>query len=144
MAMVVTDIGCDDILNVYLNDVRSDNGNGLDLSLRLYTNDYTANGTSNNTNFTEAAGGNYAAITLSSNNWTVTPANDPSDAVYNNQTYTFNGNLTGNTTVYGYFVTNADNVVIWAERFNNSFTPTNNGDSITIQPKIEMSNGTPA
>lgn len=140
MAIVFTDIGCDEVLKTYLNNVRA----GNNLTLRLYTNDYTPLQTSNNTNFTDAAGGGYAAITLALNSWTITPANDPSDAIYANQTFTFSGNLTGNASVYGYFVTDAANTVIWGERFGANFTPTNNGDNIVIAPKLQMSNGTPA
>jgi hypothetical protein len=140
MAIVFTDIGCDEFLKTYFNGVRA----GNNLTLRLFTNDYTPLQTSNNTNFTDAAGGGYAALTLALNSWTVTPANDPSDAIYANQTFTFTSNLTGNAACFGYFVTDAANTVIWGERFASNFTPTNNGDTITIQPKFAMSNGTPA
>lgn len=136
MALVFTDIGCDKVLTTY-----TSNGN---LTLRLYTNNYTPVDTSQNNMFTDAAGGGYAAITLDKNSWTVAANNDPSDAVYAEQTFTFTGNLTANAVVYGYFVTDAANAAIWAERFGNSFTPTNNGDTIKITPKIQMSNGTPA
>lgn len=136
MALVFTDIGCDKVLTTYL-------GSG-NLTLRLYTNNYTPVDTSANNAFTDAAGGNYAAITLALNGWTVAANNDPSDGTYAEQTYTFNGNLTGNATVYGYFVTDANNAVIWAERFGNAFTPTNNGDTIKVTPRLQMSNGTPA
>jgi len=140
MAIVFSDNGCDEVLKTYLNGIRA----GNNLTLRLYTNDVTPTQTSSNATFTEAAGGNYAAATLALNSWTVTPANDPSDATYANQTFTFNGNLTGNATIYGYFITDANNTHIWGERFGASFTPTNNGDNIIIAPKLAMSNGTPA
>jgi hypothetical protein len=136
MAIVFTDIGCDKVLTVYLA-----SGN---LTLRLYTNNYTPVDTSQNNAFTDASGGNYAAITLDKNNWTVAANNDPSDGVYAQQTFTFNGPVDGNATIYGYFVTDANNAAVWAERFGNSFTPTNNGDNIKITPRVQMSNGTPA
>jgi hypothetical protein len=142
MAIVVGDVGCDEFLKVYFNGVRPAGGN--DLSLRLYTNDYTPLQTSQNNAFTEADGGGYEAKTLTHNNWTVNPESDPSDAVYGNQTFTFSGNLAANASVYGYFVTDGDNTFIWGERFGTAFTPGNNGDNITIAPKFQMSTGTPS
>lgn len=140
MALVLADLGADEFLKTYFNGVRA----GNNLTLRLYTNDYTPLQTSNNANYTDAAGGGYTPATLALNSWTVTPATDPSDAVYAEQTFTFTANLTGNAAVYGYFVTDANNTAIWGERFGSAFTPTNNGDNIKITPKFQLSSGTPS
>lgn len=136
MALCYTQVGANKTLIAYTT--------AANLILRLYTNNYTPVVTSLNNSFTDAAGGNYAAITLDKNNWSTALNGNISEASYAEQTYTFNGNLTGNATVYGYFVTDAANAAIWGERFGNSFTPTNNGDTIKITPKVQMSNGTPA
>lgn len=136
MALCYTIVGANKTLTTYL-------GAG-NLTLRLYTNNYTPVVTSLNNMFTDAAGGNYAAIVLANNSWNIAANGNISEATYAEQTYTFNGNLTGNAVVYGYFVTDANNAVIWGEKFGNSFTPTNNGDTIKITPKVQMSNGTPA
>ena len=142
MALVLTDVGADNMLKAYLNNDWPTAGNNL--TLDLYTNNYTPVDTSANANFTVAAGGGYAQKTLDHGNWTVTPGNDPSDAVYAQQTFTFTGNLTGNASVYGYYVKDEDDSVIWAEEFASPFTPANNGDNIKITPKIELSKGTPS
>lgn len=136
MALVYTTTGANKTLIQYL-------GSG-NLTLRLFTNNYTPVVTSLNNMFTDAAGGNYAAITLDKNSWTTALNGNISESTQNEQTFTFTGNLTGNAAVYGYFITDANNAAIWAERFGNNFTPTNNGDTIKITPKLQMSNGTPA
>lgn len=136
MALCYTQTGANKTLTAYL-------GSG-NLTLRLFTNNYTPVVTSLNNMFTDAAGGNYAAVTLANNGWTTALNGNISESTYAEQTFTFNGNLTGNAVCYGYFVTDAANAAIWGERFGNSFTPTNNGDTIKITPKVQMSNGTPA
>ncbi len=136
MALCYTQLGANKTLISYL-------GSG-NLTLRLFTNNYTPVVTSLNNMFTDAAGGNYAAITLDKNSWTTALNGNISESTQNEQTYTFNSNLTANATVFGYFVTDANNAAIWGERFGTSFTPSNNGDTIKITPRIQMSNGTPA
>ena len=140
MALVLTDLGADEILKTYFNNTRPAGGNNL--TLRLFCNDVTPAQTG--ISYTEATGGGYAAKTLTNGSWTVATANDPSDAVYAEQTFTFTGALTTNTTVYGYYVTDADNTVLWAETLTAAFTPANNGDNIKITPKFQLSSGTPA
>ena len=140
MTLVLTDLGADEILKTYFNNARPAGGNNL--TLRLFCNDVTPAQTG--ISYTEATGGGYAAKTLTNGSWTVATANDPSDAVYAEQTFTFTGALTTNTTVYGYYVTDADNTVLWAETLTAAFTPANNGDNIKITPKFQLSSGTPA
>jgi hypothetical protein len=142
MSLVVADIGADEILKTYFNNTRPAGGNNL--TLKLYTNNLTPLDTHTAASFTEASGGGYAAKTLTNGSWTVTPANDPSDAVYAQQTFTFTGALSGNPTVYGYYVVDADNNLIYAELLTAPFTPANNGDNIKITPKFQLSKGTPA
>jgi len=139
MALVLTDVGADEFLKVYFNNDRPAGGN--DLTLRLFVNDVTPGQAG--ISYTEAAGGGYAAITLTNGSWTVNTANDPSDAVYAQQTFTLTGALTTNDTIYGYYVTDADATVVYAERLAASFTPLNNGDNIKVTPKFQMSSGTP-
>ena len=140
MPLVLTDLGADEILKTYFNNARPAGGNNL--TLRLFCNDVTPAQTG--ISYSEATGGGYAAKTLTNGSWTVATANDPSDAVYAEQTFTFTGALTTNTTVYGYYVTDADNTVLWAETLTAPFTPANNGDNIKITPKFQLSSGTPA
>jgi hypothetical protein len=142
MSLVLADIGADEILKTYFNNTRPVGGNNL--TLKLYTNNLTPLDTHTASNFTEASGGGYAAKTLTNGFWTITPANDPSDAVYAQQTFTFTGPLSGNPTIYGYYVVDADNNLIYAELLTAPFTPANNGDNIKITPKFQLSKGTPA
>jgi hypothetical protein len=142
MALVLADIGADEFLKVYFNNDRPTGGNNL--TLKLFATNVTPAQTSTAASFTEATGGGYAAKTLTNGSWTVTVGNDPSDAVYAQQVFTFTGALTTNPTIYGYYVVDADNTLVWAELLSSSFTPANNGDHLDITPKFQMSSGTPA
>ena len=142
MALVLVDVGADEFLKVYFNDDRPTGGNNL--TLKLFATDVTPADTDVAGTYTEATGGGYAALPLTNGSWTVTVGNDPSDAVYAQQTFTFTGALTTNPTVYGYFVVDADGTLVWAERLTAAFTPANNGDNIKITPKFQMSKGTPS
>ncbi len=142
MALVLADVGADRILNAYFNNAWP--AGGKDLTLKLFVTDVTPSDTSVAGDFTEATGGGYAAKTLSNASWTVTVGNDPSDAVYAQQTYTFTGALTTNPDIYGYFVVDADGTLVWAEKFASTFTPANNGDALKITPKFQASKGTPS
>lgn len=107
------------------------------LDYRLYTSNITPAETDTASTYTsnEAAGGGYAEKALTGASWTVT-GGAPSEAAYAQQDYTFTGALTGNATVYGYFVTRATTGdLILAESFT-AFTPANNGDKILLTPKI--------
>jgi len=143
MSLILADVGADCILKRYFNDVSPSSGKNL--TLKLFCTNITPADTDTASTYasSEAQGGGYNAITLTSGSWTVTVANDPSDAVYTQQTFTFTGALTTNTTVYGYYVVDADGVLIWAEAFT-PFTPANNGDTIKITPKFQLSKGTPS
>lgn len=106
-----------------------------DLVYRLFATNVTPAETDVVGTYTEAAGGGYAAKTLTGASWTVT-GGAPTTASYAQQDYTFTGALTTNGTVYGYYVTRVtDGDLILAEAFT-SFTPTNNGDKILLTPQI--------
>lgn len=136
--MILTDFGAQAIMSRYLN-----NTTYLPLTARLYTNNYTPLDTSVLGNFTEAAGGGYAAIALGTT-WVINPFSvAPADAVHPAISYTFTGTLTGLATVYGVYITDSANVVIFAEKFATPFQPRNNGDIITVNATIQMSKGTP-
>lgn len=141
MALTLADVGADCILKTYFNNTRPAGGNNF--TLKLFISNTTPADTDTAVTYTEASGGGYAAKTLTNGSFTVTPANDPSDAVYAEQTWTFTGALSGSATVYGYFVIDADGVLQWAERLGAAFTPTTNGDVLRVTPKFQMSKGTP-
>jgi hypothetical protein len=141
MALVLADVGADEILKVYLNNDRP--GGGNDLTLKLFTSNTTPADTDTSGTYTEAAGGGYVAKTLTCGSWTVTVGNDPSDATYAEQVWTFTGALTLGASVYGYYIVDSDGALIWAERFASNFTPAYAGDKIYLTPKIQLSKGTP-
>ncbi len=142
MALVLADLGADAILEAYFNDTWP--AGGINLTLRLFVTNVTPSQASVVGDFTEATGGGYAAKTLTNGSWTVTPANDPSDAVYTQQDFVFTGVLTTNPSVYGYYITDADNVLIYAESLVATYTPATSGDTLAITPKFQLSSGTPA
>jgi hypothetical protein len=142
MALVLADVGADHMLEAVFNNAWPTAGK--DLTIKLFTNNYTPLDTSDVDDFTEAAGGDYAAKTLSNGSWTVAPANDPSDAVYAEQTWTFTGALDGGATIYGYYVIDADGTYWFGEKLGATFTPANNGDQLKVTPKFQMSKGTPS
>lgn len=105
------------------------------LVYRLFATNVTPAETDTAASYTEAAGGGYAALTLTGASWTVT-GGAPSTAAYAQQTYTFTGVLTTNTTIFGYYVTQAiSGTLVLAETFT-SFTPAANGDNIKLTPQI--------
>ena len=141
MPLTLVDVGADCILKTYFNNTRPAGGNNF--TLKLFTSNTTPADTDTAATYTEAAGGGYAAKTLTNGSFTVTVGNDPSDAVYAQQTWTFTGALTGNATIYGYYVVDADGVLQWAERLGAAYTPANNGDALNVTPKFQLSKGTP-
>lgn len=111
------------------------NATQRDLIYGLFATNVTPAETDTAGTYTEAAGGGYAAKTLTGASWTVN-GGAPSEASYAQQTWTFTGALTTNATIYGYFVIRATDVdLVLAETFT-SFTPANNGDQILLTPKI--------
>jgi hypothetical protein len=116
------------------------------LTLKLFTSNTTPAESDTAATYTEAAGGGYAAINLTGASWTVTAnaVSGAAQAVYPEQSFVFTGLLTGNATIYGYYVVGATSgKVYWAERLKASdgttdapFTPANNGDRQRITPKF--------
>jgi hypothetical protein len=139
MALILTDVGADALLKIIFINTRATGGNNL--TIRLFATNVTPAQTG--ITYVEATGGGYAAQTLTmGSNWVVNSANDPSDAVYSQMSWTFTGTLTTNPNAYGYYITDADGVVIWAELFSAYVTPVN-GTVIRITPKFQLSSGTP-
>lgn len=143
MPQYMTDAGCLDALNRTLNGTFPAQGHNL--TLHLFTNEVTPDEA---TTYTEAAGGGYAAIPLTEGNWTVSVVNNIAQGAYAAQTFTFTGALTGNAGIFGYYVTNAAGTVVAAERLAAAgttpwFTPSANGQTVTVTPTRQMSHGTP-
>ena len=141
MPLVVADVGADVILKAFFNNSRAVGGNNF--TMKLFATNVTPAQANTAASFVWATGGGYADKTLTNGSFTITPANDPSDAVYAEQVWTFTGALTTNATIYGYAVLDADGILIYAEAIS-PFTPANNGDQLKITPKFQASSGTPA
>ena len=133
MTLLVPNVGAQEILRRALN--YSATG---DVSLRLFQNDYTPVEGSVVGDFTVATWTGYANKTLTGASWTVTLA-DPSEASYAIQTFTSSAG-SQNQANYGYYITNAaGTVLIYAERFTDGpYTIVNNGDTISVTPKITL------
>lgn len=107
-------------------------------TLRLYGNDYTPVDSSVTANFTEIAGGGYAAKPITFANWTIT-AGTPSLAAYAFQQWIFSGVINAPGTIYGYYITrDSDSKLLSAERFpsaNVPFSPIA-GSKIVVLPRL--------
>mgnify|MGYP003494127470 CR=1 FL=1 len=141
MAMTVSDIGAEAGLKIQFNNVRATGGNNL--TLKAFTSDTTPADTDTAATYTEANGGGYVAKTLTMGSWTVSIVSNIAQSAYAEQTWTFTGALTGNPNIYGYYVVDADNVLVWAERLDATFTATQNGDILRVTPVYKRSKGTP-
>ncbi len=106
-----------------------------DISLRLYSNDYTPLVTSSVASFTSVAGGGYAAKTLDNALWVVVD----DEAEYPAQTFEFTGATTAPSTIYGYYLVDVvTGLLVGAERFPGAVTPFTpvEGSSITFTPLV--------
>jgi hypothetical protein len=111
------------------------------LNLKLYGNNGTPGDQDNAVGtfwYTEISGGGYLQKVLDGAVWGVANGNN-CVATYTAQTWSFTGATTPNT-VYGYYVTqNVGGRLMWSERFTDGpYAINNNGDAITITPRIEL------
>lgn len=112
------------------------------LTVRLYT--ALAPPLSNATvvaHVTQAAGGGYAGLPLTAANWVTTPGT-PTSSGHPAQVFTFNGALTGNPAILGYYLTRADGALLAVEPLPAAFTPVSNGDTLTVTPTITLASVT--
>ena len=141
MTMVFSDLGADLVLGTFFVATAVQ-----DTLLKLYSNNKTPNANGGDVvgDYTETTVTGGSAKTLSRGaGWTISTANDPSDAIYTQQTFTFTAGF--GDVIYGYYVTNAGGtVLLWAEKLAAAFTPANNGDKLLITPKVQLSFGTPS
>lgn len=137
MALVVPNTGEVALLQKMLNQNQTAN-----LLLRLYQNNLTPNAFTQYTDIVECTTTGYGAITITNSNWSVaTPVGSTyAEAGYGEQDFTFSAGPT-QTLVYGYYVTDTNNTLMWLERFTNSpFTVPPAGGTIGIILTINMEN----
>ena len=97
MSLILTDAGATQILTKYFKNVPPTGGNNL--TLKLFTSNTNPADTDTAGTYTEAAGGGYAAKTLTAADFTISTVSNIVQAAYAQQTFTFTGALTGNATV---------------------------------------------
>lgn len=110
------------------------------LTLRLFSNNHTPAVGDTIASYTQVAGGGYAAKTLIVASWSVVSGN-PTVATYAAQDFAFTGTTTAPGTIYGYYITDAANVIRGSQRFSDlvvPFTPVN-GSLIRITPRLQVS-----
>lgn len=136
MAIVLADVGAANILTDRFRATK-------DITLRLFATNVTPTDASTNSSFTEAAGGGYAAKTLTGGTGSVgDDGGGIQQIAWAEQTWTFTGPLTTNTTIYGYEALDGT-TLLWAESLPTPFTPASNGDQLKITPVFKLSKGTP-
>ena len=142
MSITQSDVGAVQILNKYFKDITP--SGGTNYYLKLFVNDVTPVDSFTASNFTEAAGGGYAAKTIAPTDATVSIQSGVPQAAFPQQSFVFTGPLTTNTTVYGYYVVDADGVLVFSDRASAPYTPANSGDLFAITATYKLSAGTPA
>ena len=108
------------------------------LTLRLFKNDVTPGETDTAATYTEATFTGYAAVSLASGDWTLTPG-APSSAVCAQKSFTSSADQAAQT-IYGYYLTeNGGNTLVASERFATSPVVANNGDVVKVTPTLTQS-----
>lgn len=141
MAMVLMDSGATQIASSYFKKTNPAAGNNL--TLKLFVNDVTPADDDVVGDYTEAAGGGYAAKTLTASSFTVSTVGGIVQAAYAQQDFVFSGALATNPSIYGVYIVDDDGVLICAERAAASYTPTAAGHMYAVTPVIQISKGTP-
>jgi len=133
MTLVLPNVGETFLLNLMTNNASTQN-----LTLRLYSNNYTPVEASTYASFTEATFTGYSAEALTAGSWTITAA-DPSTAAYPQVTFTSSAG-SQNQDIYGYYVTRATGPeVVFAELFTDGpYNIANNGDAIKVTLNFTM------
>lgn len=105
--------------------------------LHLYSNNLVPSDTTEIGNCTEVTIPDYAAITLTSANWTVANDGAVSTASYSEETFAFSERALS----YGYYVTDDSNQLLWVERFqaDYGFQIPDGGGTISITTKLTLS-----
>ena len=139
MPILVSNIGEVRLLRYIIGDTTPSQG----LVLHLYSNNKAPAETDTESNYTAPTALGYAPSTLSPSSWSVGTdgSSGTSSALYNNGiTFTF-GTAASTQNVYGYYVTDTSNNLLWAENFPNGqpFALPASGGEIAIRPQVQLS-----
>jgi len=114
-------------------------------TLKLYVNDIEPDRDSIDSTFTEASGGGYVQKELSIASWFFkTNVLKHGQATQPLQIFNFTGPLTGNATIFGWFLVKrftsgaSTGGLLAVRRLEVPFTPANNGDNIGISLILEL------
>lgn len=130
MALIATDEAEILLLQWIVNMV--DNG---DQVIHLFTNDVTPVDATTQASLTEATEAGYVTITLTGSSWTTTQSAGLTTAAYPEVEF----NFTTAANVYGYYVTDTSDSIMWIERFSGApFQLPDNGGTIAITPQITL------
>lgn len=135
MAIMLQDSGALEMLESYFL--------ANDLTIKLFTSNTIPADTDTAGTYTEAAGGGYASKTLATTDCTVAVVSDIATASYPQLVWTFTGALTGNASIYGYYIVDGSGTIIFSERGASAYQPANNGDEYKITVAFQLSKGTP-
>lgn len=102
----------------------------------LFQNDYTPVDTSVLDDFTEADFSGYARAGLDAVDWSVTSA-DPAVATQSDVSFISDADQAAQT-IYGYGLFLDDDTFVTGERFGTAQTVQNDGDQITISPRVRL------
>lgn len=132
MALVVPDEGEVRLLEYIVNKTAPS-----DLVLHLYVDDVDLSTENfNSESFSESTAAGYSAANLLGANWSVGTTDGISAAVYNTSVaFSF----TESDSVYGYYVTNSSDEILWAERFPGApFNLPSGGGEISVRPQLQL------
>lgn len=92
------------------------------ITLRLFSNNVVPAEGDTISTYTEVTGGGYVAKSLVYANWTIV-AGSPTRGTYPIQDFNFTAATSGPGTIYGYYLEDADGVLMGSERFTGSILP---------------------
>lgn len=131
---VLSKSGAIELLNIIFRNQSS----GQNLTMRLFSNNITPSSSDIFDTYISPSGGGYTTKTLTNGSWSLSAENQIAYATYPLQTWTFSGSLDCTTPkVYGYYVTDVNNMLIWAERFETPYIP-GGVDSLQLSVTIKF------
>jgi hypothetical protein len=102
------------------------------LTLKLFSNNVTPSPTDVSTSYVEFSSGNYSSVQLDSSAWNITQG----EATYPPIDWSFTD---ASGSIYGYYVVNQDDDVIFSERFPSApYVVSNSGDTIQITLSLTL------
>ena len=131
MSALWTNAGIDEAAQLWLgNDVYDT------LTLRLFVNNHTPTVTDTAGNYTECTLAGYAAVALTPGNWSGSTSAGLATYTYPALIFTFSA-YAGGSTIYGYYLQDADGNVILADLLSPAFAVPAGGGSVAITPTYE-------